>query len=311
MRFFFIALAETRYLEEIFQAIDEYNARLSKERGLSVGVLVRFSKWKRVCLPCKLAEKYNTSLFVDNGAFTYLSASALEQEHLDEHVVKKWLADYSRWINTWHNYVTAAAMPDVPVHGREFLPKSLRAHRIWFTAQLHKLFAKMVRQALHKMIVVLQGYTLREYYDSLRLHMENYDVLGETLSFNPGRDPYGGVFGVGSVCVRKPSSKGKTAVLAEGRAAGTLRDFMKEFLGFQWPGGLNGFHFFGLHTEAVKTFSMHPLYYASDTGAHGLNYKYKWRTRLGCQRPDAECYRRAVENQIRLSLSPYLSQPLL
>ena len=311
MRYFYIALAETRHLEDIYARLKEWDERLWRLRGIRVGVLIRFAKWKRVCLPCKLSEKYDVPLFVDNGAFSYLTASALEEEHLDEHVLNKWLRDYAGWINTWHNYVTAAAMPDVPVHGREFLPPTLRGHRIWLTAQLHKIFARMARQALPRMIVVLQGFTVEEYYKSLRLHMENYDLLGETLSFNPGREPYGGVFGIGSVCVRKPSSKGKTALLAEGKAAGTLKQFMREFLEFNWPGGVNGFHFFGLHTEAVRSFYGHPRYYASDTGAHGLNYKYKWRTVLGCKALDRDCYIRAVESQLKLTLGPLANPTLL
>ncbi len=314
MKYFYIAVAETRYLEDIYSKIKEWDERLNKLRGIRVGVLVRFAKWKTGCKPCKLSEKYDVPLFVDNGAFSYLSASDLEQEALDDRALHKWITDYSKWIAAWYPYVTAAAMPDVPVHGRDFLPSSLRAARIWLTAGLHQLFAKMLRRmepaALEKMIVVLQGFTVEEYWKSLQLHLGNADHLSDTLSFNPGREPYGGVFGVGSVCVRKPSSKGKTAILAGGKAAGTLKEFMRDFLSYGWPELVRGFHFFGLHTEAVRWFASHPRYYASDTGAHGLNYKYKWRTVLGCERLDGKCYQKAVESQLKATLG-HLANPQL
>jgi len=312
--FFYIAIAETRYLEDIFSKLSEYDDFFRKNNGIRIGALVRFTKWKKACTPCKLADKYNVPLFIDNGAFDYLTKSQLDAEAELEFNWRKWLMEYASFMSNWYSYVTAAAMPDVPVHGREFLPPSYRMVRIMQTATFHAKFAALLRRlepaALEKMIVVLQGYTVKEYAASLEEHMKNKDILSDTLSFNPGREPYGGVFGVGSVCVRKPSSKGKTALLADGRAAGTLKQFMKEFLTYGWPENVRGFHFFGLHTDAVRLFANSPRYYASDTGAHGLNYRYKWRTVLGCKKPDAECYSRAIESQIRLTLSPFLSKQL-
>lgn len=314
MRFFYIALAETRHLEDIFQLLDTWSHRLHPTRGVLVGALVRFTKWRSGCLPCKLAEKYGVPLFVDNGAFSYLTASELENPTLDSGKINMWIMDYSSWIAAWHNHLTAYALPDIPVHGREFLPPELRRRRIELTARLHERFTRLLRSkephAITNGVVVLQGYTLDEYMYSLKLHMNNIDLLSETRSFNPGREPYGGIFGVGSVCVRKPSSKGKTAVIAEGKAAGTLNSFMKQFLEADWPQPLIGFHFFGLHTDAIKAHAMHPRYYASDTGAHGLNYKYKWRTVLGCRRLDRDCYLSAIDRQIRISLAPLITAPL-
>lgn len=310
MKFFFVALAETKHLEDIFAKIAEWDERLRKLRGIRVGVMIRFTKWKRACTPCRLAERYNLPLFVDNGAFSYLSTSELEEEHIDSSVLRRWVVDYAGWMRTWHNYVTAAALPDVPVHGRDFLPPLLRGHRIWLTAQLHVMYARLARETLPRMVVVLQGFTVEEYAKSLKLHLENYNLLGETLSFNPNKEPYGGIFGVGSVCVRKLSAKGSTALLAGGKAAGTLKEFMKDFLAYEWPELVRGFHFFGLHTEAVRWFHSHPRYYASDTGAHGLAYKYKWRTVLGCRRLGRECAVKAVEAQLKTTLG-VLANPML
>ena len=313
MRFFYIAPSDTSNIDVVFEVVSSWNERLRKLRGIQVGVLIRFAKWRRACTPCRLAEKYNVPLFVDNGAFEYLSATALERQELDSSVIERWIIHYSSWLANWYNYVVAAAMPDIPVHGRKFLDRAVRVRRIETTVLLHERFARILRRiepaAVEKAIVVLQGYTVDEYEYSLELLSGKHDLLGDTQSFS-GRGPYSGIFGVGSVCVRKPSARGKTGVLADGAAAGTLHSFMNEFLNHEWPGLVRGFHFFGLHTEAVRRYGMHRLYYASDTGAHGLNYRYKWRTRLGCRSPDTECYARSIESQLRTTLGP-LAYPQL
>ena len=309
MRYFYIAVAETRFLEDIFNVIKAWDEKLQKIRGVRVGILIRFAKWKRGCLPCKLADAYSVPLFVDNGAFEYLSKSDLEERTINASVLERWVREYASWIASWYPYVTAAAMPDVPVHGREFLPADVRLERIVLTNRLHSRFYRLVRaqepEALRKLVIVIQGFEVHEYQLSASMNLS--PDYAETCTLGGGC-PYHGIVGVGSVCVRKPSSRGKTALLAEGKAAGTLSAFMREFLNARWPRELRGFHFFGLHTEAVRQYGMHPRYYASDTGAHGLNYKYKWRTVLGCRKlGERECYIRAVESQLRTTLSSLLS----
>ena len=312
MRFFFVALAETKWIEDIINdAIKPFDERLWKTRGVRVGILVRFTKWRGVCIPCKLADAYNVPLFVDNGAFEYLSKTDLERPHLDMRVLHRWLSDYARWLTSWYTYATAAALPDIPVHGRDFLPADIRLDRIVLTSRLHTMFARMLRglepEAMRKTIIVIQGFEVHEYQLSAALNLT--PELTETCTLAGGCE-YHGIVGVGSVCVRKPSAAGKTAVLAGGVAAGTLRSFMREFLAARWPREIRGFHFFGLHTEAVHHFAMHPRYFASDSGAHGMNYKYKWRTVLGCRRLDKECYVRAVTDQLRRTLRPLLNTVL-
>ena len=309
MRYFYIALAETKWLEDIFAKIKEYDDVLRGARGIRVGVLIRYAKWRRVCIPCKLAEAYDVPLFVDNGAFEFLSKSDLEERELPMDKLRRWVYDYARWLSTWHNYVTAAALPDVPVHGADFLPADVRLERIVLTNKLHLMAARLLRRsgALGKTIIVIQGFEVHEYQLSASLNLTPELVETCTLS---GGCPYRGIVGVGSVCVRKPSAKGKTALLAGGRAAGTLRGFMHGFLSARWPREIRGFHFFGLHTDAVRAFAMHERYFASDTGAHGLNYKYKWRTFLGCSELDKQCYVRAIEDQLRRTLAPLLNASL-
>ena len=299
IRYFYIAIAEqrTNVLEDVANLLSSYTTKLP----LRLGILVRFTKWF-TCQPCKIAEKYDIPLFVDNGAFDFLKG------RLDNHLVydvllDKWVRRYVSWLQAWYNYVTAAALPDIPVHGRDFVGPQERLNRIRLTARLHDLAIKQLRRcepwALAKSVPVIQGYELWEYQYAATLlpFHETATTVG---------DDYRGVVGVGSVCVRKPSAKGKTGVLASGVAAGTLRGFMREFLDAKWPREIRGFHFFGLHTEAVHAFAFHPRYFASDTGAHGLNFRWKWKTFLRCRQPDGECYLRSVEHQVRTSLSPLL-----
>ena len=304
MRFFYVALSETRrdVLERIFGVISDWNERTGRY-GIRVGVLVRFSKWRRVCLPCRLAERYGVPVFVDNGAFDYLARG------LESSIIDRWVFDYASWVRVWGNWITAYALPDVPVHeGPSFLGLEDRLGRIKLSARVHGVFAGRVGDSvLERGVVVLQGYALEEYEYSYEL-LSGIPELGGTQSFS-GRGPYAGVFGVGSVCVRKASSNGKAALLAGGRAAGTLRGFLREFLGRCCP-DIVGFHFFGLHKDAVGWFGRDARYFASDTGAHGFNFRYKWKSFLGCRELDPTCYARAVEHQLRITLLPLLRPTL-
>ena len=68
---------------------------------------------------------------------------------------------------------------------------------------------------------------------------------------------------------------------------------------------------FGLHREAVSTFGPHPRFHASDSGAYGLNYKYKWRPILGCRAPNTPgCAARAVHRQLARTPQPLLSRSI-
>ena len=312
MRFFFVALAETKWLEDIINdAIRPWDERLWKARGVRVGILIRFSKWKGCCTPCRLADAYGVPLFVDNGAFSYLTVDDLESETLDWKRLVKWVSEYARWVSNWYTLVTVYALPDVPVHGRRFLPREARLKRIRLSAKLHALFARVLRglepRALSKALIVLQGYEVDEYRASLEATLGEMGSLAYETRSQATSGPFARVYGVGSVCVRKPSSAGKTALMADGAAAGTLHQFMRDFLDGEWPAS---FHFFGLHTDVVRRYWWHPRFHSSDTGAHGLNYRYKWRSFLGCRELDKHCYVRAVNDQLRRVLSPLLSRPL-
>ena len=308
MRFFYVAIAETRedMVRAIIETIREWNERL---RGkVEVGVLVRYTKWRsRPCLPCRLAKDEGLPIFVDNGAFSFLSSSELEAWPRLQ-VLDYWVRDYAEWLREHAGEFDFATLSDLPVHGRGFLSRARRHARIVLSTHLQaRLLSMLPGFVRERMVPVVQGYLVTEYYESFR-QLSSAGVLEES-AYNLGGD-YRGVIAVGSVCVRKSSSNGKTVVLAGGEAAGTLARFLRMFLE-DCCIEVRGFHFFGLHREAVSRWGLHERFYASDSGAHGLNYKYKWRTILNCKAPNSpECAARAVDYQLRRTLTPFLSQSL-
>ena len=310
MRFFYVAVAETRrdMLEAIIDTIKEWNEKL---RGrVEVGVLVRYTKWRsRPCTPCRLAKENNIRVFIDNGAFTYLTADDLEGMP-DIRKLYRWRYDYAEWLRRNLEDYDFAAMPDIPVHGRRFLGPAERRERIKLSSWNQALFLELAPPAVRERLVpVLQGYEVSEYSYSYRL-LDKYGVLEETAYDPYIPNHYTGILAVGSVCVRKWSANGKTGVLAEGEAAGTLKRFLEEFLAGCCL-DVRGFHLFGLHSEATAWFSLHSRFFATDSGAHGLNYKFKWRTVLGCAAPNTpSCAAKAVNHQLKRTLAPLLSSSL-
>lgn len=303
MEFFYIALSENRrsYIEAALGVIEEWNRKSGRVR---IGVLVRYTRARSNCQVCKMARDRGLPVFIDNGAFTHLKNL---DSKLDPARIERWLSDYASFIRSYHELFDYYALPDVPVHGRRFLPMPERKDRIKLSARLHERFLGMVpRESLAKAVPVIQGYTLIEYLDSYR-SLARLGVLNNT-AYNLSRDYYM-VLAVGSVCVRKPSSNGKTGTLAGGEAAGTLDSFIREILEYgEIPAW--GFHFFGLHREAVSKYGRHERFHASDTGAHGLNFKLKWRTFLKCRRQDEECYAKAVEHQLTVTLKNIVNTPI-
>ena len=307
VRFFYVAVAETRedMVRAIIETIEEWNERL---RGrVVVGVLVRYAKWRsRHCLPCRLAKERGLPVFVDNGAFSYLTAHDLEAWPRLQ-VLDFWLRDYAGWLVAREGEYDYAALTDVPVHGREFLPEHMRRARIALSTHLQaRLLAMLPARVRERMVPVLQGFKVTEYWESFN-QLRGAGVLDDSAYSAAGE--YNGVVAVGSVCVRKWSAGGKTGVLAEGRAAGTLAWFLRLFLEDCCYPSVSGFHFFGLHREAVSAFGSHSRFYGADSGAHGLNYKFKWKTVLNCTAPNTpDCAARAVERQLSRTLSPLLSR---
>jgi hypothetical protein len=310
VRFFYIAVAETRrdMLEAIIETIGEWDER-ARKRDIRVGVLVRYTKWRgRPCLPCRLAGDRGLPVFIDNGAFSFLTASDLEAWPRLQ-VLDYWLRDYAEWLRRHAGEYDYAALSDLPVHGREFLPAPKRQARIALSTHLQaRLLSTLPGEVRRRMVPVIQGYAEREYVDSFR-QLERAGVLEESAYSSSGG--YAGVVAVGSVCVRKWSAAGKTGILAGGEAAGTLREFLKSFLDLCCHPA-RGFHLFGLHAEATRYYGSHPRFFAADTGAHGLNYRYKWRTVLGCQAPNtSNCAAKAVDRQLQRTLEPLLTRSIL
>jgi len=308
MRFFYVAVAETRrdMLGAIIETIREWNERLKGR--VEVGILVRYTKWRsRSCIPCIMAKENNIKVFIDNGAFSFLTAEDLETWPRLERL-EFWLKDYSGWLQEREGEYDFAALTDLPVHGKHFLEKRERLQRVILSTLLQaRLLSLLPDRVRPRMVPVLQGFTAGEYLWNYDL-MEKLELLEETAYGGSGE--YSRVLAVGSICVRKPSANGKTGILADGAAAGTLDRVMHLLLN-HFPPGVQGFHFFGLHREAVANWGRHPRFFAADSGAHGLNYRYKWRTVLGCTAPNTpSCAAKAVDHQLKRTLAPLLSESL-
>ena len=307
VRFFYIAIAAGKrsYVERALDVIEEWNGK-TRPLGIQIGALLRFtnSNARPHCMACKLAKKRGLPVFIDNGAFTYLKSLDSKVNPWD---VDRWLWDYKLFIEKFQDTIDYFALPDIPVHGRRFVPPPERVERVKLSARLHRRFLDMIpRKAWPKAVPVIQGYTLVEYEDSYWSLARN-GVLNVTAYMES--EDYHGIVAVGSVCVRKPSSKGKTGLLADGEAAGTLDPFIQEILEYgEIPAG--GFHFFGLHREAVSKYGRHERFHASDTGAHGLNFRLKWKTFLKCKRQDEECYARSIQHQLQVTLKPIMKTAL-
>lgn len=305
MRFFYLAIAETRrdIVEAIIQTIAEWNNSRVKGR-VKVGVLVRYTKWRsRECIPCRTATEHNIPVIIDNGAFTFLTSTCLETR-LDPFSLARWRMDYAVWLSSNTELYDYAVLPDIPVHGRRFLDEKNRLERIKLSARNQELFLRVYGGILplSKLVPVIQGYTIGEYSYSFKL-LSKSGVLKGT-AYEDG--DYKGILGVGSVCVRKWNSKRRTAKMTGGKVAGSLNEWLPVFLS-KCCREVRGFHFFGLHSNAVRAYGRHPRFYSSDSGAHGYSYKYKWRSRLGCKAPNTpECASRAVEAQLERTLGPFL-----
>ena len=301
LRHFFVSIADTRksYIEAMVNVVSYYNEKLKGR--VNIGILVRWTKWKNIPPLYRLHEKYGLKLFVDSAGFEQLSSNA-------DIVNPMFPFKYASWYNRYSDTIDFIAVPDIPVHSRDkFFDSGTRLKLINETIRRAKIFT-MISHEKEKIILVLQGFELEEYVYSFIQYMLE-PVFSETRSMIHKNNDYYRVFAVGSVCVRKPEASGKTTKMAEGKAAGTLFQFMKQFLNHDW-GDIRGFHFFGLHTAAIKRFGKHAMFYGSDTGAYGLNFKYKWKTTLKCRELNEECYAKAIEHQLRVSLNSFFNKQL-
>lgn len=297
MRGFYVAVAETQpvLVEEIVEVLGE----ASKRYRVQLGVLVRYTKWRRRrCIPCEAARERGLLIFVDNGAFTFLTSRELEGAPSPS-TLASWRRDYARWLADNAEHYDYAALPDIPVHGKRFLPRGARLERIRLSAEnqarLLQLVPSFVRE---KLVPVIQGYDVEEYeysYETLESFLEE---TAYAMS-----DGYYRVLAVGSVCVRKWTAR--RAGLAGGEAAGTLRGFLTRFLDGCCDDA-RGFHFFGLHSKATRLYGAHPRFLYADSGAHGFAYVYHWRD-MGCVAPNTpDCARAAVNAVLWRSVPRWL-----
>jgi len=256
MEWFYLAVRATGRQYEFVISKYDYFKYVQKELNLPyIGFLL---------VPRKdlihIATQYpDVPMALDNGAFQFLKSTNLDL-HVDinDTMVTKWFENLNKAqrAREWH----FVALPDIPVHGKRFVPALERLHRIELTFKLHEWY--LTKYDYNRVLrPVLQGFTPHEYHVSFYLFLEHLDLS----RLNP-------VLAVGSVCVRKNSS---LTYLADGKARGNM-DFMEPLLNskelYRYQKGL---HFFGLHGRFVKKWKDHPRFYSSDSGAAGSVFKYE------------------------------------
>ena len=255
LREFYLAIRATNKQAEYVVANYDKFVQLQKELNLPRPGFLMIPRRDLI----RIAQEYpDVPMALDNGAFQFLKVDLDAHADITEDIIAKWFENLSRAQRSreWE----FVALPDIPVHGRKFVPIQERLYRIQLTFELHKRYLEAYGYD-RQLRLVLQGFTPHEYHISYYLYYENLDLS----RLNP-------VLAVGSVCVRKNSS---LTYLASGKARGKL-DFMDPLLNsselFQHHIGL---HFFGLHGRFVKKWKDHLRFYSSDSGAAGSVFKYE------------------------------------
>ncbi|MEO2151340.1 MAG: hypothetical protein ABGW50_01615 [Thermococcus sp.] len=294
----FFAIADKRYYSTSIPFIAHIQSSILSKHGVRAGILVRMGKFTKEL--ARMCEEHGIYLFVDNGAFDILTKDILDKPIRNISKLRLWALKVADFIAKQHTDVDGVALPDVPVHGKEFVPRKERMDRIYTTAELHRLAVEHITkrdpEALSKAVAVLQGYEPGEYVASLTLHQRN--LPDEIASFYGENDVFGGVLAVGSVCVRKPSNAPSGRRSASGKGTNTLDQLMSFFMTSPVLKPYR-FHFFGLHMTAFRKYWRYPRFASADTGGHGLDFRLKWRTILKCSEPNAECYNRALLLQVK------------
>ena len=241
MRILFVHGHGRKVLED-FKRIEDEILDLAKRLGLEIGIVYTPRSLNEVDAINDL--KPFGFAFADNGAYQFLTGSWEHSLILRKDRVERWFNTFAEFLERldYDEY----ALPDLPVHGKEFAPREERLNRIAESARLHAGF--LDRYGLPNWVPVLQGYEIDEYELSYQLLKD----FGIESNF----------YAVGSVCSRKKTK--------------TLIPFVQQFLDSCCE-QVRRFHFFGLNFRAAKPFRRHPRLYSIDTGAWAHALRWRWR----------------------------------
>ena len=211
MKFYFV-LGNGREPIVMFHRLADNIIGLARELGISVGMMLTVRHLGSIDFILDL-NPFGGDIIIDNGAFAVLSGNWDARFVLSPEQKRKWFSKLVQLITKVEEFEWYA-MPDLPVHGREFAPPNERRRRIELSAELHEEFASEWHHDPQRARPVLQGYTAGEYAYSFTLLARLF-----------GKGAY---YAVGSVCVRKKLKN--------------LGQFMEEFLGTCCPVVLSLIH---------------------------------------------------------------------
>ena len=196
----------------------------------------------------------------------------------------------ARWLRGVQRLVDYVLVPDRPAAlcaANGTLDRGCGDGAVEETVMLARRFLELVeRYGLdhEKLVPVIQGYDVESY---LRCYGELVALLGERLGSIPR------LWALGSAKLWGWRSRDR-------ERRGRLRELLAAL-----ESRLNvQLHLLGIHGRDLHRVYYYDIVYSADSGSQGLNYRYKWRTVLGCKRFTAECYRRSVEYEVALSLAP-------
>ena len=278
MELFLIAVHETRGLLDTIRFIASLSERLERRAGVRLGILANWLRWGTLRSYLEYAKKHRLAIMVDNGGFQGL----VDPERL------------ARWACIHREIYDYILVPDKPAAlclGDGTLNAECAARAVEETARMAKAFMERVASCsvpAERVVPVIQGYDVESY-------LHSYTAL---------REVYANIFGIEPRLVALGSAK-----LWGWRSKDRERRKRLRWLVTRLQERLHGsarLHLLGVHGRDLWEVYAERIVYSADSGSQGLNYKYKFRTILGCKTLTVECYQRSIEREVMLSLKPLL-----
>ena len=275
LRAFLVSVHETGALHDIIAVLAELDKVYTDCCGVRVGLLANWLRWRNLRGYLELAKRLGLIVMVDNGGF---------QGSVEPEALARWLRGVQRLVD----YVLVPDRPAALCAANGVIDRGCGDGAVEETVRLARRFLELAERYgidHEKLVPVIQGYDVESY---LRCYGELAALLGERLGSTPR------LWALGSAKLWGWRSRDR-------ERRGRLRELLAAL-----ESRLNGvqLHLLGIHGLDLHRVYYYDIVHSADSGSQGLNYRYKWRTVLGCRRFTAECYRRSVEYEVSLSLAP-------
>ena len=283
LRVFYIAVHETRGLMDTLRFIAGLSERLGGRIGVRLGILANWLRWGTLRSYLEYARRAGLTIMVDNGGF---------QGQADPGRLARW-ACINREL---YDYILVPDRPAALCLGDGTLDAKCAAKAVEETIVMARRFIERVASCgvpAEKVVPVVQGYDVDSY-------LRGFTMLREAYMEVYGVEP--GLVAIGSAKLWGWRSRDR-------ERRGRLRQLIVR-LGRMLGDGVR-LHLLGVHGRDLWNVYAERIVHSADSGSQGLNYKYKFRTVLGCRTLTAECYRRSIEREVTISLKPLLEHRML